>query len=127
MAGKTTKGGEGKPGKAKAGKAKAGNTKARNTKAGAATRSRREKDAAAARSRREAPLAPPPVATEKGSSLLRWLNDRRITEVECLVPDMTGNARGKIIPAAKSCWLRMRNFIASCLRLCWRTAIYIMP
>ena len=101
MAGKTTKGGEGKPGKAKAGKAKAGNTKARNTKAGAATRSRREKDAAAARSRREAPLAPPPVATEKGSSLLRWLNDRRITEVECLVPDMTGNARGKIIPAAK--------------------------
>ena len=35
------------------------------------------------------------------SSLLRWLKDRRITEVECLVPDMTGNARGKIIPAAK--------------------------
>jgi glutamine synthetase len=35
------------------------------------------------------------------SSLLRWLKDRRITEVECLVPDMTGVARGKIIPAAK--------------------------
>ena len=35
------------------------------------------------------------------SSLLRWLKDRRITEVECLVPDMTGIARGKIIPAAK--------------------------
>jgi glutamine synthetase len=35
------------------------------------------------------------------SSLLRWLKDRRITEVECLVPDMTGMARGKIIPAAK--------------------------
>ena len=35
------------------------------------------------------------------SSLLRWLKDRRITEVECLVPDITGNARGKIIPAAK--------------------------
>ena len=35
------------------------------------------------------------------SSLLRWLKERRITEVECLVPDMTGNARGKIIPAAK--------------------------
>jgi glutamine synthetase len=35
------------------------------------------------------------------SSLLRWLKDRRITEVECLVPDITGVARGKIIPAAK--------------------------
>jgi len=35
------------------------------------------------------------------SSLKRWLKERRITEVECLVPDMTGNARGKIIPAAK--------------------------
>ncbi len=41
-----------------------------------------------------------PRQTEE-SSLLRWLKDRRITEVECLVPDMTGNARGKIIPAAK--------------------------
>lgn len=30
-----------------------------------------------------------------------WLRDRRITEVECLIPDMTGNARGKIIPAGK--------------------------
>ncbi|MDX2299812.1 MAG: glutamine synthetase family protein [Xanthomonadaceae bacterium] len=35
------------------------------------------------------------------SSLKRWLKERRITEVECLVPDMTGNARGKIIPAPK--------------------------
>ncbi|MFA6984883.1 MAG: glutamine synthetase family protein [Arenimonas sp.] len=41
-----------------------------------------------------------PPQTEE-SSLLRWLKDRRITEVECLVPDMTGIARGKIIPAAK--------------------------
>jgi len=30
-----------------------------------------------------------------------WLADNRITEVECLVPDMTGNARGKFIPADK--------------------------
>jgi glutamine synthetase len=30
-----------------------------------------------------------------------WLNENRITEVECLVPDMTGNARGKFIPADK--------------------------
>ncbi|KAB7764824.1 glutamine synthetase family protein [Xanthomonas maliensis] len=35
------------------------------------------------------------------SALRRWLKDRRITEVECLVPDITGNARGKIIPADK--------------------------
>jgi glutamine synthetase len=33
--------------------------------------------------------------------LLRWLKQRHITEVECLVPDITGNARGKIIPASK--------------------------
>ena len=38
---------------------------------------------------------------EPESSLLRWLKERRITEVECLVPDITGNARGKIIPADK--------------------------
>ncbi len=31
----------------------------------------------------------------------QWLRDNNITEVECLVPDMTGNARGKFIPAKK--------------------------
>ena len=30
-----------------------------------------------------------------------WLREHRITEVECLVPDMTGKARGKFIPADK--------------------------
>jgi glutamine synthetase len=35
------------------------------------------------------------------SSLKHWFKERRITEVECLVPDMTGNARGKIVPATK--------------------------
>jgi glutamine synthetase len=30
-----------------------------------------------------------------------WLKEYKITEVECLVPDMTGNARGKFIPAKK--------------------------
>jgi glutamine synthetase len=43
----------------------------------------------------------PSAAAAAESSLLRWLKDKRITEVECLVPDFTGNARGKIIPAAK--------------------------
>jgi glutamine synthetase len=41
------------------------------------------------------------VPEQPESSLRRWLKQRRITEVECLVPDITGNARGKIIPAAK--------------------------
>src|SRR5690606_12370886 len=40
-------------------------------------------------------------AEQQESTLRRWLKDRRITEVECLVPDITGNARGKIIPADK--------------------------
>lgn len=33
--------------------------------------------------------------------LKNWLRENRIDEVECLVPDLTGNARGKFIPAAK--------------------------
>jgi glutamine synthetase len=51
------------------------------------------------RTRSRKAAAPKPVPQE--STLLRWLKDRRITEVECLVPDITGNARGKIIPADK--------------------------
>jgi glutamine synthetase len=31
----------------------------------------------------------------------RWLNENRVTEIECLVPDLTGVARGKILPRAK--------------------------
>lgn len=31
----------------------------------------------------------------------KWLKENRISEVECLIPDMTGNARGKFIPANK--------------------------
>ena len=30
-----------------------------------------------------------------------WLNDNSITEVECLVPDLGGIARGKILPTNK--------------------------
>src|SRR6202007_3004916 len=30
-----------------------------------------------------------------------WLNDRLVTEIECLIPDLTGVARGKILPRAK--------------------------
>ena len=31
----------------------------------------------------------------------RWLDARLVTEIECLVPDLTGVARGKILPRAK--------------------------
>jgi glutamine synthetase len=30
-----------------------------------------------------------------------WLNERHVTEIECLVPDLTGVARGKILPRTK--------------------------
>ena len=30
-----------------------------------------------------------------------WLNHRHVTEIECLVPDLTGVARGKILPREK--------------------------
>ena len=30
-----------------------------------------------------------------------WLKEQRITEVECILPDITGVARGKIIPKDK--------------------------
>lgn len=35
------------------------------------------------------------------SSLEEWITSRRVEEVECLVPDMSGIARGKILPSAK--------------------------
>jgi len=33
--------------------------------------------------------------------LKEWFDEHRITEVECLVPDITGIPRGKIMPAQK--------------------------
>ena len=35
------------------------------------------------------------------AELETWLNERRVTEIECLVPDLTGVARGKILPREK--------------------------
>ena len=35
------------------------------------------------------------------SDLEHWLNAQRVTEIECLVPDLTGVARGKILPREK--------------------------
>ena len=33
--------------------------------------------------------------------LAKWLTDRRVSEIECMVPDMSGIARGKILPTEK--------------------------
>ncbi|HEX4511004.1 MAG TPA: glutamine synthetase family protein, partial [Burkholderiaceae bacterium] len=35
------------------------------------------------------------------ADLEQWLNEHRVTEIECLVPDLTGVARGKILPREK--------------------------
>jgi glutamine synthetase len=35
------------------------------------------------------------------SELEQWLDQTRVTEIECLVPDLTGVARGKILPRQK--------------------------
>ena len=30
-----------------------------------------------------------------------WIEQNQLTEVECIIPDLAGAARGKIVPAAK--------------------------
>jgi glutamine synthetase len=35
------------------------------------------------------------------AELENWFNEQRVTEIECLVPDLTGVARGKILPREK--------------------------
>ena len=40
-------------------------------------------------------------APKNFNELESWLNEHRVTEVECLVPDLTGVARGKILPREK--------------------------
>lgn len=35
--------------------------------------------------------------------LTAWLKEHRISEVECVIPDLTGIARGKIMPSSKFC------------------------
>ncbi len=35
------------------------------------------------------------------SELERWIEERGVSEVECLIPDMNGVLRGKVLPAAK--------------------------
>jgi len=33
--------------------------------------------------------------------LAAWINERGIAEVECIIPDMNGIQRGKVLPANK--------------------------
>ena len=39
--------------------------------------------------------------SDAAAELGEWLKERRVGEVECVVPDMAGIARGKILPTAK--------------------------
>lgn len=41
------------------------------------------------------------MASRTATEFKEWLKENRITEVECLVPDMSGIPRGKILPANK--------------------------
>ncbi|KUM05498.1 glutamine synthetase family protein [Chromobacterium subtsugae] len=38
---------------------------------------------------------------DSANAINQWLDEHHITEVECLIPDMTGLARGKIVPRHK--------------------------
>ncbi len=45
--------------------------------------------------------AVPELTAEQLETMDAWFKERRITEVECMVPDLSGVARGKILPTAK--------------------------
>ena len=43
----------------------------------------------------------PDDRADTARQIQQWLDDHRITEIECLIPDMAGQARGKIVPRHK--------------------------
>lgn len=47
----------------------------------------------------ERPFSTDNIPLSDTDAISRWLEVNQISEVECIVPDMTGNARGKFIPA----------------------------
>ena len=49
--------------------------------------------------RSDAVIAPEAVTEEEKATITQWLTENNISEIECIVPDTTGNARGKFIPA----------------------------
>ena len=40
-------------------------------------------------------------ASDQSTRMADWIAERDIAEVECIVPDMNGVQRGKVLPAAK--------------------------
>ena len=48
------------------------------------------------------------------TQLSEWLKQHQITEVECVTPDFTGIARGKIVPRENSA-----PMVCACPRRCW--------
>ena len=49
------------------------------------------------------------------NTIKEWLDKNNIDEVECLIPDLAGNARGKLIPARK--YLRSESLLPEALLL----------
>ena len=45
------------------------------------------------------PLSTQALPSANMAAIEAWIKEHQISEVECLVPDITGNARGKFIPA----------------------------
>ena len=39
--------------------------------------------------------------SESVKKLIAWLNDNKITEVECIFPDIAGSSKGKILPVQR--------------------------
>ena len=54
-----------------------------------------------------------PTSGGDKNDVVAWLKDRNITEIECMVPDMAGVARGKILPTKKF----LSGFTEGALRL----------
>ena len=52
----------------------------------------------------------------------QWLKENSITEVECLVPDLGGIARGKILPTNK--FIKGLYYSHGCIKICFRRNIY---
>ena len=48
------------------------------------------------------------------TKLATWIADHKVSEIECIVPDMNGVQRGKVLPAAKFLSRRLpRTFAAA--------------
>ena len=39
--------------------------------------------------------------SESVKKLIDWLNENKITEVECIFPDIAGSSKGKILPVQR--------------------------